>query len=39
VVGPHRSGIAPAILTSPPVYDPPLLFVYDWTIDAYRVPE
>ena len=37
VISPDATGVAPAIITEPPVYDPPLLFINDWTIRAYRV--
>lgn len=38
VVGPDATGLAPAHLSTPPAFDPPLLFVHDWTIRAYRIP-
>jgi hypothetical protein len=39
VLSPDRRGSAPANMTTPPVLAPPLLFVHDWTIRAYRVEE
>lgn len=39
VIGPDARGAGPAHVSTPPVYDAPLLFVHDWTVRAYRVED
>jgi len=37
VIPTDATGMSPAYLGTPPVWDPPILFLLDWSIEAIRL--